>query len=355
MSILESAIRVQRVETSRVDTVDMDNIPFGRAFSDHMLVIRYDDGAWGVPEIIPYGPLGFSPAISALNYGQAIFEGMKVHQGPAGEALLFRPTENLRRINDSAARLCMPQLPQELFMDGLKTLIDLDRAWIPAPHQGSLYLRPLMFATDEYIGVKASESYIFTIFTCPVGAYYNQPVSLLATKDYIRAAEGGTGAAKAAGNYAGALLPDKLAKAQGYDNVLWLDGREHSYVEECGTMNIFFVIDDTVITPALSGTILPGITRKSILHLLRHHDYKVETRRISIYEVLEAYKEGRLQDAFGVGTAAAVTHVARIGFGGQDILLPSVEDRPISNWLKEQINGLRYGRVEDSFDWLRAV
>ena len=355
MEVAQLHIRVKPVAQSRLDQIDMNHIPFGRVFSDHMLTARYREGKWQEVQIEPYGPLAFTPSISALNYGQAVFEGMKAHRGPGGETLLFRPADNFRRINQSAARLSMPAVTEDIFMEGLQELIRRDIGWVPTAEQGALYIRPVMFATDEYIGVKASDSYIFCIFTCPVGPYYAEPVSLLATKDYVRAAIGGTGSAKAAGNYAAALLPDRIAKSQGYNNVLWLDGRDQQYVEECGTMNVFFVIGDTVITPRLTGTILPGITRNSVIQLLRDHGYRIETRPISIYEVQEAYHEGRLKDAFGTGTAATITHIARIGFAGEDITLPPVDDRPVSNWLKDQLYQIRTGQVEDPYGWVVQV
>ncbi|MEM7655201.1 MAG: branched-chain amino acid aminotransferase [Bacteroidota bacterium] len=355
MNVLEKPFRIRKIEASRLAEVDMDNIPFGRVFSDHMLVARYADGKWQEAEIMPYGGLSLAPSVSAFNYGQAIFEGMKAQRGPDGRPLLFRPEENHRRMNQSAARLCMPELPASIFLDGLKALIDLDSNWIPDASQGSLYIRPLMFATDEFIGVKASDSYIFTIFTCPVGPYYSEPVSLLASKDYVRAAVGGTGSAKAAGNYASAMLPDQIAKAQGYHNVLWLDAKEHRYVEECGTMNIFFQIEDTFVTPNLTGTILPGITRNSVIRMLKDAGHLVETRPISIYEVLEAYREGRLKDAFGVGTAATITHIAKIGFGGSDMVLPSVAERTASGAVKQQLQDLRSGQIDDPYGWVVSV
>ncbi|MCL4137667.1 UNVERIFIED_CONTAM: hypothetical protein GTU68_032266 [Idotea baltica] len=333
----------------------MNNIPFGREFSDHMLVARYNDGKWQNPEVVPYGPIPFNPSMSALNYGQAVFEGMKAYKSPKGEILLFRPEDNFKRINQSAHRLCMPPIPHSVFMDGLKALLKLDHQWTPNADQGALYIRPLYFSTDEYIGVKASDSYIFTIFTCPVGSYYTEPVNLLATKDFVRAGIGGTGSAKAAGNYAGSLLPDKLAKAQGYHNVLWLDGREHQYIEECGTMNMFFVIDNKVVVPKLTGTILPGITRNSVIQLLKDKEYEVEERQVSIYELREAYREGRLQEAFGTGTAATIAHIAKIGFSGEDMILPPVEDRNVGNWLKTTLESIKLGLTEDSHNWTEKV
>lgn len=355
MEVISNNINITRTEPSRVSEVDMNNIPFGRVFSDHMLVARYKDGSWQAPEIVPYGPLPMAPSSSVLNYGQAIFEGMKATRGVDGSVQLFRPDQNQRRFNQSAERICMPAVPEEIFMGGLKALINLDRDWVPQPEQGSLYIRPVMFATDEYIGVKASEEYIFSIFTCPVGPYYSKPVNLLASKDHVRAAIGGTGAAKFAGNYAAALLPDRLAKAKGYDNVMWLDAREGRYVEECGTMNIFFVIDGTVVTPSLSGTILPGITRASVLKLLRDKGYQVETRQVSIYEIQGAYREGRLQEVFGVGTAATISPVAKIGFAGEDFMMPPVEEFTIGNWLKDTLQAIKTGESKDDYGWTVKV
>lgn len=355
MNTLEHSVHITPVEASRLDQVDMRNLPFGRVFSDHMLVVHYREGKWQRPEIMPYGKLELAPSISSLNYGQSIFEGMKAHRGPAGEAILFRPDANLRRMNRSARRMSMPTIPEEVFMDGLKALIKQDEAWIPTLEQGALYIRPLYFATDEFIGVRASETYTFVIFTCPVGPYYSEPVKLLATKDFIRAAIGGTGSAKTSGNYAAAMLPDALAKKQGYHNVLWLDAKEHRYIEECGTMNVFFVIDGTVITPPLGGTILPGITRNSLLRLLKDAGKPVEVRPISIYEVEEAYEEGSLEEVFGAGTAASVSHISTIGFNGRDMFLPPVEDRPISNWLGERLNAIKTGRGEDPYQWVVKV
>lgn len=355
MNTLEQHILITQTNEPRLHTVNMDDIPFGKVFSDHMLVARFSKGEWQRPEILPYGPLELSPAVSSLNYGQSVFEGMKAFRNEAGQAVLFRPEENFKRINRSGHRLCMPPIPREIFLDGLKELIRLDQDWIPSRKQGSLYIRPLYFATDEYIGVKASDDYIFTIFTCPVGPYYTQPVNLLASKDFVRAAIGGTGAAKAAGNYAGALLPDKLAKEQGYNNVLWLDAKEHRYIEECGTMNIFFVIDGVVVTPNLSGTILEGITRNSAIKVLKQSGYKVEERPISIYEVQAAHHEGKLQEGFGAGTAATISHIAKIGFAGEDMVLPDVSDRKVGPWLGGKLERMKYGIEEDPYGWIIPV
>ena len=352
---IQGGVRIQKRLHSRISEIDMNNIPFGREFSDHMLVINYTNGKWQQPEIRPYGPLAFTPAMSALNYGQSIFEGMKAYRGDDGDIRLFRIKDNITRMNRSAERMCMPVIPEALFENGLRQLLELDKDWVPRQEQGSLYIRPLMYATDDYIGVKSSDDYQFVIFTCPVGLYYKEPVNLLVTKEFVRAAIGGTGAAKAAGNYAAAMLPDKIAKAQGYHNILWLDGRDHLYIEECGTMNVFFVVGDTVLTPRLVGTILPGITRKSVLRLLRENGYKLEVRRISIHEIEEAYEEGLLKETFGTGTAASIAHVNMIGFQGKQMYLPPVEERKIGNWLSDTLNGIKFGNIEDPFHWVTKL
>lgn len=356
--VIESNIRITPTVNSRLSELDIDNVGFGKEFSDHMFVAEYKNGEWLNPSIMPYGKLHFSPSISALHYGQAIFEGMKAYRGVNGEPLLFRPKDNFRRMNASAARLCMPQIPESIFMEGLKELVKLDQAWIPAADKGQLYIRPHMFATDEFVGVKASESYIFVIFCCPVSFYYKNPVKLLATKEYSRAAIGGTGGAKAAGNYAAALLPDKIAKNQGYDNVLWLDARLHQYIEECGTMNVFFSIEDSVITPLPTGTILGGVTRDSVIRLLKDNKEKlginqVEIRRVSIYELDDAYSQGSFNEAFGTGTAATIAPISKIGFGGKDMILS--DKRPISTWLYDTLYGIQTGVLPDPYGWVVPV
>lgn len=355
METLQSNFRISPVASSRLAQVDMTNIPFGRVFSDHMLVARCENGKWETPEIVPYGPLPLHPSLMALNYGQSIFEGMKAFRNIHDDVVFFRPEANFQRLNRSAQRMCMPEIPESIFMEGLQHLVRMDQHWTPVADKGSLYIRPLYFASDEFIGVRASESYTFTIFTCPVGAYYPKPVKLLVNKDFIRAAPGGTGAAKTAGNYAGSLYPDRLAKEAGYDNILWLDAREQRWIEECGTMNVFFVIDDTVITPPLTGTILPGITRHSVIRLLKDNNYKLDVRPISIDEVSAAYDEGSLKDVFGAGTAATIAPIDSIGFSGRDMYLPPVDERPVSQWLKSTLSGIRSGELDDPYQWITPL
>ncbi len=353
--LLQASIRIEKSAHSRIQEIDMNHIPFGRVFSDHMLIAQYSNGKWGEAVIKPYSKLSIAPSVCALHYGQSVFEGLKAQLSPQGRPILFRPQENYKRMNRSAYRLCMPEIPYHIFMDGLQELVKLDHAWIPPTDKGSLYIRPLYFATDEYVGIRPSDTYIFTIFTCPVGAYYSKPVSLLTSREFVRATQGGTGSAKCAGNYAGSILPDKIAKSQGYDNVLWLDAKEHTYIEECGTMNVFFVIDNKVITSPLTGTILAGINRDSVIRLLKDNGYDVEERLLSIFEIESAYEQGTLQEVFGAGTAATIAHVDRIGFAGRDMILPSTREQHISTWLRTTLQDIKSGSADDPYQWTMGL
>ncbi len=341
-------ISVTTVEKSRLPEVDFAHLAFGKEFSDHMLEIDYVDGAWRQPQIRPYGPISIMPANTALHYGQAVFEGMKATKLADGRAVLFRPELHARRINASAARLAMPELPEATFLAALHRLVELDSAWIPPAEGSSLYIRPFMFACDNSVGVRPASRYKFMIITSPVGPYYSKPVRLLAQTDYIRAAEGGVGEAKAAGNYAAAMLPSLLAQQQGYDQILWLDAKERKYVQEVGTMNIFFVIDGKVVTPSTdAGTILRGITRRTILEHLGSTGEPAEERLVSIDELVAAHKAGRLQEAFGSGTAAVVSQVESITYEGYEMVLPPVAPGSVSARLKNHIEGIRSGRLPD--------
>ena len=345
------AIRVRRVAESRLPQVDLANVPFGRVYSDHMLSARCEDGVWDEPEIVPFGDISLHPATAVLHYAQAIFEGMKAHLTDDGTPVLFRPEENWRRMNRSARRMVMAEVPEEIFLGGIRELVRLDREWIPANEHGSLYIRPFLFASDPYIGVSPSREYRFYVMTAPVGAYYEGSVSLYVTRKWIRAAEGGIGEAKAAGNYSASYYGMKEAREHGCDNVLWLDSREHRFVEECGTMNMMFVIGDRVVTPPLGGTILPGITRDSAIQLLRDQMGRtVEERPLSIEEVAGAGEAGTLHECFGVGTAAVVTPVARLTGGGVQVRLP--EETPLQNELRDRLTGIRLGRRPDPYGWV---
>jgi branched-chain amino acid aminotransferase len=348
-------IQVQTVNRSRVEDVDFANLPFASVYADHMLVAEYRGGAWGDPEIRPYGPLPVPPGVSSLQYGVSVFEALKAHRSAAGDVLLFRPWENARRLNRSAARLAMPEVPEDLFLFGLRELVRLDAPWVPPAGAGALYIRPTFFSVDPSLRVKWADDYVFAIVSCPVGSYYAAPLDVLVSDRYTRAFPGGTGDVKTAGNYAPALLADREAQAFGCSTVLWLDGREKRYVEECGLMNIFFVADDRVLTPELGGTILPGVTRDSALRILRDMGLKVEERRIAIDEIVDWHRQGRLQEAFGTGTAAQLSHLARIRYRDSDLMLPPVESRKVGPALRQRLIALMTGESPDPYGWLDPV
>lgn len=348
-------ITVNKIAKSRVSEYDVNNVPFGKCFSDHMFVAEYADGKWQKAYILPYGDLPLSYAMSALHYGQAIFEGMKAYKNDKHEVSLFRPLENYTRLNKSAIRMAMPEVPEEIFMGGLMELLRLDSAWVPSSETGSLYIRPFIIATDEAIGVKASETYKFIIITCPAGKYYSEPIKVLVETNYFRAVHGGVGFVKAAGNYGRSLYPTKLAQQKGYQQVIWTDSETHQYVEESGTMNLMFVIGDTLLTPALSDTILSGITRDSVLTLAKDWGIKVEERKISIREVLTAHHNGTLKEAFGCGTAATIAQIIGIGFEGKDYALPPVEERKFSTKVDDMLRSIRKGKTADKFNWMMKV
>jgi branched-chain amino acid aminotransferase len=339
------------VESSRLEYSDMSNLPFGQVFSDHMFSMEYADGEWKRGKIIPFQNLVISPATMVFHYGQAIFEGMKAFLSPEGEVMLFRPEDNIRRFNVSAERMCMPAVDAGLFKEALMQLVDADRNWVPTDKQSSLYIRPFMIATDEFVGVKPSERYTFMIFTCPVGPYYAGSVKVKLERKYTRATPGGTGYAKAAGNYAASLKPTADAVSEGYQQILWTDAIEHKYIEESGTMNVVFVIDGKVTTPALSDTILRGVTRDSVLKLAEHLDFEVEERRISVEELIAGVKSGAVSEAFGVGTAATMTPISAIGCDGVDVEFAPVEDWKVMPILARGLDDLRRGNGEDPFGW----
>jgi branched-chain amino acid aminotransferase len=347
------AIDIEKRASSKIEQVDFDNIQFGKVYSDHMFISNFRNGSWGNNHILPYGNLSVSPATPAIHYGQSIFEGMKAYRSAEGEILLFRPLDNFKRLNISAERMCMPHLSEEVFMEGLRELVNLDSDWVPSKEGTSLYIRPYVFSADEYIGIRPSEDFDFMIITCPVGAYYSKPVRVKIETHYTRAAEGGTGYAKAGGNYGGSMYPAKLAQEQGYDQLIWTDAKEHKFIEESGTMNVMFLIDDTLITAPAGDTILNGITRDSVLTLARDWGVNVEERKVSIEEVIDAAKSGRLQEAFGAGTAATIANIATIGYDGVDYDLP--EDREFSSKVLTTLDDIRTGRSEDRFGWVHRI
>ncbi len=352
---MSTPIAVARVSQSRLTEALRENSEFGATFSDHMLVADWEAGSWKPAQIVPFGPLSFSPALTPFHYGQAIFEGFKAHRIPNGGVALFRPRENFARMNRSAARLAMPEIPESLFFEGVTQLVRLDRDWVPHREGGALYVRPVYFGVDDTLLVRPANRFRFIIMTCPVGPYFAQPIRLLAEERFVRAFPGGTGDSKAAGNYAGGLLAARLAQEKGFHNVLWLDGIERRYVEESGVMNVFFVVDGKAITPPLGGTILRGVTRDSSLTLLRDLGIPVEERQISIDEVLSAHAAGKLTEAFGAGTAAIVAPIACIRYRDRDLQFAAVSDSSVATRLRSRLVAIQTGRELDKHNWLLPV
>ncbi|MFO7258812.1 MAG: branched-chain amino acid aminotransferase [Bacteroidota bacterium] len=350
--IAAQRIEIQRVEQSRVGEFDFSNIPFGKHYTDHMFMADFRDGAWKNLRIVPYGKITISPASPTLHYAHSIFEGLKAYRSESGEALVFRPLANLNRLNRSAERMCLATVPEDLYMESMRELIALDREWIPRQPGASLYIRPFLFSADEYIGIRPSIDFTYMVILSPVGMYYSDPVRVKIETHYTRAAAGGTGYAKTGGNYAASIYPALLAQKEGYHQLLWTDGRAHEYIEESGTMNVMFVIDDTLVTPELTDSILPGITRDSVLTLARHWGWKVEERKVSVKEVVEALASGKMQEAFGVGTAATIAHIEAIGYEGKDYTLPPIAERTFANKLYEELEGIKRGTRPDPFNWM---
>ena len=340
---------------SRIDEVDFNQLTFGRTFADHMLVAEYANGAWQSVNIQPYGPLSYQPAMMSLHYGQAIFEGMKGYRSAAGDILVFRPEENLKRFNKSAHRMCMPEVPEEIFLGGLKKLLDIDKAWVPQQEGCSLYIRPVMFATDEYVGVTPSTTYKFIIFNCPVGSYYAKPLKVRVETQYIRAAKGGVGFAKNAGNYGGSLYPTQQAIQDGYDQIIWTDAATHQFVEEAGTMNLMFIVNGALVTAPTGDTILDGVTRKTVIQIAKDWGFDVQERPISVKELVEGIASGAVTEAFGAGTAAVIAPIQTIGFEGKDYELPARKDGDFSAKVFTEINQIRLGEIPDTRHWVWKV
>ncbi|HHW23594.1 MAG TPA: branched-chain amino acid aminotransferase [Clostridiaceae bacterium] len=338
---------------------DPDKLGFGNYFSDHMFIMDYTEGkGWHDPRIVPYGPISYEPSIMVFHYGQSIFEGLKAYRTDKGEVVLFRPDENMKRLNASCDRLCIPRIDEDFAIKALKQLINVDIDWVPSQEGTSLYIRPFIIATDPYLGVRPSYTYQFIIITGPVGAYYKEginPVKIYVETNYVRAVIGGLGQAKASANYAASLKAQEVAKKKGYTQVLWLDGIEKKYVEEVGTMNVFFVIGDEVVTPALNGSILPGITRKSCIELLRHWGVKVSERRISMEEIYDANEKGQLREAFGTGTAAVISPIGELNWNDKKIVLNDGKIGELSQKLYDNLTGIQYTKVPDPFNWVTKV
>lgn len=346
-------IKINKIQNSKFDQVDWENLPFGKVFSDHMLEMNYSDSKWESPEIKPFEDLSLHPATSAIHYGQSVFEGIKATKDADGNVIIFRPDLNAKRFAESCERMCMPTIEEEDLIEMIRRTVEIDRNWIPSKEGYSLYIRPFMFATDQFIGIKPSDNYKFIIFTCPVGAYYTKPVSVKIEEYYTRAAEGGVGAAKTAGNYGASLYPAKLAQEQGFDQLIWTDASEHKYIEESGTMNILFEIDGKLVSPAEDvDTILHGVTKRSALEIAKHWGVEVVERKITVAEIVEGIKNGNVTDAFGAGTAATIAQIATIGYRDEMLELPPVESRGISNKIKNYLIDLKAGKLEDEMGWL---
>ena len=348
-------ILVTRSQQSRVGELNLDNIAFGKHFTDHMLEVDYADGEWKQPVIRPYQPLSLAPSVAALHYGQAIFEGIKAYNDLQGNPRIFRPIDNFYRFNQSAERMQMPSIPEEIFMEGMRQLVSMDRQWIPSKTDHSLYIRPFMFSTDELIGVRPSEMYKFMIILSPSGPYYSAPMRIYVEEQYVRAAPGGVGYAKAAGNYGAAMYATAQARKHGYDQVLWMDATEHKYVQECGTMNVFFILGNKAITPSLEqGTILNGVTRQSVITLLKENGLTVEERPLSLDEILESHDRGELKEVFGTGTAATISLIKELACRGRDLVF-DVDKWTYAPGIKQKLMDIREGRTPDTHGWMMPV
>ena len=344
-------INVRPVVKSRIGEVDFQHLEFGKYVADHMLVCDYANGAWGTPQIVPFGDLSLSPTTLALHYGQSVFEGMKAFRMEDGRINLFRLPKHHDRFSKSLDRMCMAIVPEQVFMEGIKKLIEVDKAWIPTAPGTSLYIRPFAFASEAKFGVKVSDEYKFVVFSGPVGSAFQKALKVKVETDYVRAAKGGTGYAKCAGNYGGAYYPTQKAKEAGYDQVLWTDSTEHKYIEESGMMNAMFVIDGKLVTPPLSDSILDGITRDSLVTLAKDLGVTVEERPVSIDELENAFRHHTLSEAFGAGTAAIVAPIGTIHINGIDYHLPPYTPDALMFRLRDKLEAIRTGREEDIHHW----
>jgi len=353
--IAATDISVTKVKDSKLASVDFDKLPFGRVFTDHMLIAQFEEGEWKDVEIKPYQPLQLDPSLAALHYGQSIFEGIKAYKDVEGNALIFRPSDNFARFNRSARRMNMPEVPEEIFLEGMRKLVEIDKDWIPQRKDFSLYIRPLMFSTDTMLGVRPSGSYTFLIILSPTGPYFSAPMKIKVEEKYTRAAPGGVGFAKNAGNYGGSMLAATEAQQEGYDQVLWTDAFEHKWLQEVGMMNVFFIIDQVAVTPSLEeGTILEGVTRSSVMEGLKEFGVKIEERKISIDELIAAYKDGKVSEAFGTGTAAVIAPIKELNYKGFSMEFDT-DHYPVSTAVKKWLTDIREGRVADKFGWMYRV
>lgn len=348
-------IKIQKTSNPKIKPQDQSKLGFGQIFTDHMFIMDYSsDIGWHDPRIVPYGPLTIDPSTMVLHYGQAIFEGLKAYKTSDGRILLFRPQKNMQRINISNDRMCIPKIDEDFCLEAIKELVKIDRDWIPAAPGTSLYIRPFIISADPFLGVRPSNTYKFIVILSPSGAYYPtglNPVKIYVETEYVRAVKGGTGYAKTPGNYAASLKAQDIAHQKGYMQVLWLDGVQRKYIEEVGAMNVFFRIGDEVATPSLEGSILPGITRDSVIHLLKSWGIKVSERKIAIDELFDAYDKGNLAEAFGTGTAAVISPIGEMRWNEKVITISNGEIGHLSQKLYDTLTGIQYGRIKDDFGW----
>ena len=352
-------IELQKTAQAKEKPTDHSALGFGKIYTDHMLLVDYTEGkGWHDARIVPYGPLSMDPATCCLHYGQLIFEGLKAYKAADGRTLIFRPEQNLKRLNASGARICIPPIDETFALEAIAQLVKLEEGWIPDSPGTSLYIRPFVMGTQPFLGVHPSETYTFCVILSPSGPYYKEglsPVRIYVETGYVRAVAGGTGQTKCAGNYAASLASQREAQAEGFAQVLWLDGVERKYIEEVGAMNIFFVIDGQVVTPELSGTILSGITRKSVLELLRGWGVPTAERRVSIQEIADAHKAGTLEEVFGTGTAAVISPVGELRWGALSMQIGGGGIGPLSQKLYDNLTGIQTGRLPDPFGWVYEV
>ncbi len=347
---------INKTTASKLVNFDTENFVFGTTFTDHMVICEFEDGVWGEPRLMPYGPLPFTPAMMGINYGQACFEGMKAYKDESGDVFLFRPNKNFERINKSAKRLAMPELPEAIFMGGLRTLVDIDRDWVPHGEDTSLYIRPLIFATEEALKARISTKFMFAIIASPAKSYYTEPVAVKISDYYSRAASGGVGSAKAAGNYAASFYPTLLAKEEGYEQIIWTDDATHENFEESGTMNVFVRINDTIYTPKTSDKILDGVTRDSFIQLAKHQGIEVVISDVKVADVLAAQKDGSLKEVWGVGTAVVTSIFSALGYKGEKFELPKLSDEDsFAVRLKKALVDIQTNKAEDPFGWRTRV
>jgi len=344
-------IKITKTNHSRLNETDFNNLPFGKTFSDHMFVADYADGEWKNLQVIPYGDISVSPAISALHYGQSFFEGLKAYKHADGQVSVFRPDKNAIRFNKSAERLCMPALPEEIFIQSIAAVVDIDRDWIPGRSHHSMYIRPYMFATDAFLGVAPSKTYKYMVLTGPTGPYFSKTLRVKIETHYTRSAEGGMGYAKSSGNYGGSMYPAKKATEEGFDQLIWTDAKDHQYIEEMGAANVMFVLDGTLITPSTRDTILDGVTRDTVLTLAREWGMPVDERRVSVAEIIEGAKNGKLQDAFGAGTAATIAPVGSISLNDEEYFLNDPKEREFSQKVLRELDAIKYGNAPDNHGW----